>query len=359
MTALFILAVTLTIGISALCSVLEAMILSTTVAEIESLKQKHPAAGKLLEKFKTEMEETSSAILSLNTVANTSGCSAIAFIAAMAFKELDPVHISIALTLAVLVFSEIIPKNLGVVYRKSLQPYLVYPLWVICFVMTPLSKLCKITIRMIVSEQEEDEESAKEKSEEEIILLAEKSAKDGNLSLKEKDIINNALQLDDIEIRDLMTPRTVVTALDEKLTVEEVCNDFRNIPFARIPVYKENIDNVIGIVRRRDLLTAKANDEDNKTVGELTTDAVFVPEHGKLADALQVFLKKQQQLGIVVDEFGSIAGVISMEDIIEHIIGQEIFEKDDPAIDMRELARRKQLATKKRLSRKINIASIK
>lgn len=349
MSAIFILSVILTIGISALCSVLEAMILSTTVAEIEALKLKHKRAGNLLERFKTEMEETSSAILSLNTIANTAGVSAITSIAATAHPDWRPLYLSISLTVGVLLFSEIIPKNLGVIYRTSLQPILVYPLWLISFFMTPLSKLCKITIRLIVSDSDDD--SAKEKSEEEIILLAEKSAKDGNLSTEEKDIINNALQLDDIEVRDLMTPRTVVTALDEKSTIEEVCNDFKNIPFARIPVYRDNIDNVIGIVRRRDLLTAKANDEDEKLVSELTTDALYIPENGKLSDALKEFLKKQQQLGIVVDEFGSISGVISMEDIIEHIIGQEIFEKDDPAIDMRELARRKQIATKKRLNR--------
>jgi CBS domain containing-hemolysin-like protein len=352
MSALFFSAIALTIGLSALCSILEAMILSSTVAEIESLKIKRKQAGFLLEKFKTEMEETSSAILSLNTIANTAGTAIIAFLATKNYETLAPWIIPTALTLGVLIFSEIIPKNLGVIYRAPLQPILVYPLWLICFIMNPLSKLCKITIRMIVSDQEEDEETAKEKSEEENLLLAEKSAKDGNLSIEEKDIINNALQLDDIEVKDLMTPRTVVTALDQNSTVEEVCNDFHNIPFARIPVYKENIDNVIGIVRRRDLLTAKANDEDTKAVVELTTDALFLPENGKLSDALKEFLKKQQQLGVVVDEFGSVSGVISMEDIIEHIIGQEIFEKDDPAIDMRELARKKQIATKKRLNRK-------
>jgi CBS domain containing-hemolysin-like protein len=176
-------------------------------------------------------------------------------------------------------------------------------------------------------------------SDEEIILLAERSAKEGKLSPTESRMIANALSLDEILVSEVMTPRTVVTALDAASSVAEVFAEHKNIPFARIPVYQENFDHVVGLVRRRDLLKAKANDQDAELVGNLKQEIHFIPETVTCAAALQMCLKTHQQLLVVVDEFGSIAGVITMEDIMEHIIGREIFEKDDVAIDMRELAR--------------------
>jgi CBS domain containing-hemolysin-like protein len=154
-------------------------------------------------------------------------------------------------------------------------------------------------------------------------------------------MIHNALSLDDILISDIMTPRTVVTALEQNLTIEDVFSDYKNIPFARIPVYDETIDNIVGIVRRRDLLQARADDRDSVTVAELKGESIFVPDTANAADALQLFLKNHQQLGVVVDEFGSTAGVVAMEDIVEHILGREIYEESDIAVDMRVLARRK------------------
>ncbi|MEM7673284.1 MAG: CBS domain-containing protein, partial [Verrucomicrobiota bacterium] len=133
----------------------------------------------------------------------------------------------------------------------------------------------------------------------------------------------------------------VVTALDETSTVGEVFKDFKNIPFARLPVYNGNIDGISGVVRRRDLLAAMARDEDDRSIVELKQDVLIIPENASAADALQVFLKNHQQLAVTVDEFGSVAGVITMEDIIEALLGQEIFEDDDVAIDMRELAKKK------------------
>jgi CBS domain containing-hemolysin-like protein len=121
--------------------------------------------------------------------------------------------------------------------------------------------------------------------------------------------------------------------------VGEVFREFPNIPFARIPVCQKNLDDVVGLVRRRDLLKAKANDQDLETVGNLMQEISFIPETATIGNALQLTLKAHQQLLVAVDEFGSTAGVVTMEDVMEHILGREIFEKDDVAVDMRELAR--------------------
>lgn len=327
----------LTIVVSALCSLLEAMVLSTTTAEIESLKNRHPTRGKRLQHFKEDIEETSSAILSLNTIANTAGAVVSGGLAVQALGEQNVAYFTTAMVFLILVVSEVIPKNAGVLYRPALQGIMVYPLAFIRWLMWPVSRLLKIIVKFFLREGK-----GVEPGDEEIILLAEKSAQEGTLTLNERDMISNALTLDEIKIQEIMTPRTVVTAYDGSLSIGELFLRENNIPFARLPVYDDNIDNVIGIVRRRELLARKAADEDETRISEIMFETLFIPETASAADALQLFLKNHQQLAVVVDEYGSVAGVVTMEDIMESIIGQEIFEPDDPAIDMRELARQRQ-----------------
>jgi CBS domain containing-hemolysin-like protein len=343
MTFTFIFAIAFTIGISGLCSVLEAMILSTTTAEIEGLKKSHPSRGEKLEKYKLGLEETSSAILSLNTIANTLGATMVGGLAVQIWPADSNVllKVSSAMALSILFFSEIIPKNVGVLYRPKLQPILIFPLIWICALMAPISRVLGIVVRCTLRPSNKLTDS-----DEEILLLAEKSAKEGTLTSNERDMINNALNLDDLLVSQIMTPRTVVQVFDGQETVTSLLQKHKDIPFARIPIYEEQTENISGIVRRRDLLTAIADDRGNVLIRELANEAIFVPDNAAASDALQTFLKYHQQLAIVVDEFGSISGVITMEDVIEQIIGQEIFEDDDPAIDMRELARRRQFAEK-------------
>jgi CBS domain containing-hemolysin-like protein len=343
MTLAFIFAIAFTIGVSALCSVLEAMILSTTTAEIEGLKKSHPSRGKKLEKYKLGLEETSSAILSLNTIANTLGATMVGGLAVQIWPANSNVllKVSSAMALTILFFSEIIPKNIGVLYRPNLQPILIFPLIWICTLMAPISRVLGIVVRYTLRPSNKLTDS-----DEEILLLAEKSAKEGTLTSNERDMINNALNLDELLVNEIMTPRTVVQVFDGQETVTSLLQKYKDIPFARIPIYEEQTENISGIVRRRDLLTAVAEDRGNVQIKELANEAIFVPDNAAASDALQTFLKYHQQLAIAVDEFGSMSGVITMEDVIEQIIGQEIFEDDDPAVDMRELARRRQFAEK-------------
>lgn len=343
MIPVFILAIVFTIGISALCSILEAMILSTTTAEIESLKKKHPPRGERLERAKLDIEETSSAILSLNTIANTLGATIVGGLAVQIWADNENVLLKVSsiMAVAILFISEIIPKNVGILYRASLQPILIFPLIWICTIMTPISKVVGLFVRFLLKGEESETDS-----DEEIMLLAEKSEKEGTLSSNEREVINNALSLDDILVDTIMTPRTVVYSIDGSETIGSLFEKDRNIPHARIPIFKDQTDNIRGIVRRRDILSAKAEDRDDLIISDLASDAIFIPDTATADDALQTFLKNHQQLAIAVDEFGNMSGVITMEDVIEHIIGQEIFEADDPAVDMRELARKRQYAEK-------------
>lgn len=339
----FTLAVSFTLGVSAFCSMLEAMILSTTTAEIESLKQRRPPRGLMLEHFKNDLEGTTSAILTLNTVANTLGATVTGVLAARIWAAEAPTIANYlvpgAMTLGILVFSEILPKNLGVLYRPALQPHLVMPLALVRWVSTPISWVAGRLVRFVAGPKPPAEDGD---DEEEIKLLAERSAEEGTLTDAESRIIANALSLDDVRVHEMMTPRPVMACCEASETVGNVFERWSNIPFARLPVVEESIDKVVGLVRRRDLLKAKADDADQATVGEMMKDVIFVPETASGAHALEQFLRHHQQLGVVVDEFGSVAGVITMEDIIEQILGREIFEQDDIAIDMRELARRRE-----------------
>jgi CBS domain containing-hemolysin-like protein len=330
-----ILAVLFTVVVSALCSTIEAMLLSTTAAEVEALKAKHPHAGALLEQSREGLDESISAILTFNTIANTLGAFVCGNLAAHLFPD-NEYGFAIGIAVGILVFGEIIPKNVGVIFRVKLTSILVYVLTAMRLGTRPVAWLLRPLINLLLNFAPEAPDAT-----EEIVLLAEKEAKEGNLTVQESNLIANALKLDEIPIRDIMTPRSVVTAIDQTHTMAQVFRELPTIPFARIPVYGGNLDHIVGLARRRDLLKAKAADQDNRLVSELMQPIGFVPEKTDAAHALQLFLKYHQQLAVVQDDHGLTVGVVTMEDIFEHLLGMEIFEKDDVAVDMRELARRR------------------
>lgn len=329
-----LLAVLITCGASFICSLWEAMILSTTVGEIEALKNLRPRRGLALERLKTRLEETSAGILTLNTIANTLGSVVVGGLATQLYGDAILGVVSAGMTVGILVFSEVIPKNLGVVHRKQLQPMMVYPLAFVVRALRPITFVCGLIVRFFVGKAPADSTAG-----EEIRLLAERGARHGTLSQSESNIITNALRLDEVRVSSIMTPRNVVTALRQHATVGEVFHESPNLPFGRIPVYGRNLDDIVGIVRRRDLLKAKAADHDADPVSKHLQTAHFIPATVTAAEALRLFLEYHQRLLIVVDEYGSTTGVISMEDVMETLLGREIFEKDDVAVDMRELAR--------------------
>lgn len=326
-----------------MCSMLEAVVLGTTPLEIEALKRISKNRGALLENLIAEIDKTTSSILTANTIANTFGATlagaqfAVLFDANVYTKYGFPA----AMTLGILFFSEILPKNVGIIYRRQLQKIIAYPLYWLCIAMSPIAGLSSWLIGRLIPKKAAAEKSADDGDDDEIIMLADKSQKDGVLTLQERDLIANSLSLDDITISEIMTPRTVVFALEESMTAEEAFNMEGGLKFSRMPVYRDSIDNVMGIVRRREILTAVAQDRGGVSVGALSSPAMFVPENGSALAVLRQFVRKHQQIGIVVDEFSSLTGVVSLEDIFEHILGSEIFDNDDIAVDMRELARKK------------------
>lgn len=332
-----VIAIAVTLAISFVCSLFEAVVLSSTMAEIEALKRSRPVRGALLERIKVEIDETISAILSLNTLANGVGSMVIGLRAGRVLHGAELTVGVVVFAILLFVVSEILPKNVGVTYRRALQPVITLPLWWLRRVLRPVTWLCNLIVRLFVPPP-----ARPASSDEEIILLAERGAQEGTLSRSESSIIANALSLDNVRVGAIMTPRTVVSALAREANLGQVFKEHPTLPFGRLPVYGRNLDDIVGLARRRDLLKAKANDQDQLKVGDLMHEVNFIPETATVASALQVFLKTHQQLLVAVDEFGATAGVVTMEDVIEHLLGREIFEKDDVAVDMRELARSRQ-----------------
>ena len=323
-----------TVGTSFMCSLFESIVLSTTIAEIEALKKTRPRRGAVLEYLKKEIDATISAILTLNTTANSLGSVAVGALAVHLYGTSALLGITIAFGAILLVFSEVLPKNIGVSHRSALQPYVVYPIAWMRRVLLPVTWLCALVVRPFVGPP-----APLHGSSEEIKLLAERGAQEGTLSKSESSIIANALSLDNLRVSEIMTPRTVVTALNRSASVADVFREHPTLQFGRMPVFGKNLDDIVGVVRNRDLLKAKAQDQDAGLVEHFMQEAQFIPETATLGNALQVCLRTHNKLLVVVDEFGATAGVVTMEDVIEHLLGREIFEKDDVAVDMRELAR--------------------
>lgn len=335
MTSL-LLAVAFTLGTSFCCSLLEAMFLSTTSADVESLKAKHPRRGKLFEDSRENMEETISAILTLSTISSTLGAVMVGGIATKVFGSSALGVISAVMTLTSLIFAEVIPKSLGVAYRAPLQKHSAVFLFWMRRVLRPVTKFCDLVVRPVLRKAPDNGASQRE-----ILLLAEKAAREGTLTGSERDLIHNALSLSTTRVADILTPRNVVVALEEDQTAASVLAECPNIRFSRLPVHDGTLDDVSGLVRRRDILQCAAAGSGECKIKDLKHPISFIPEMATAANALQTLLSANQQLGAVVDEYGGFVGVVSIEDIVEHLIGHEIYEKDDVAVDMRALARRR------------------
>ena len=335
MTTLF-LAVAFTLGTSFCCSLIEAMFLSTTSADVEALKAKHPRRGKLFEDSREHMEETISAILTLSTISSTLGAVFVGGIATKVFGSSALGVISAVMTLTSLIFAEVIPKSLGVAYRAPLQKHSAVFLYWMRRVLRPVTVMCDFIVRPVMRKTADDGASQRE-----ILLLAEKAARDGTLTGGERDLIHNALSLSTTRVADILTPRNVVVALDEDMTAADVLGEHPTIRFSRMPIHDDNVDDITGLVRRRDILHCVATGEGRRKLKDLKQPVSFVPEMATAANALQTLLSANQQLAAVVDEYGGFVGVVSLEDIVEHLIGREIYEKDDVAVDMRALARRR------------------
>jgi CBS domain containing-hemolysin-like protein len=335
------LSVGLAIIISALCSICEAAFYSLPMSHVEITGQKHKRIGRILMGMKKDIHRPITAVLTLNTIANTAGATVSGAAAAAVFGPDSMVWFSALFTMAILLFSEILPKTLGVSYSRELAIWIAYPLHWMVKLLSPFILLIQAITRLLPAKDDGLLVSAQE-----IQALARQSHKSGEISLQERRVITNILDLKDKNVRQIMTPITVTFMLDAKQTVAEAmqANEMLLNMHSRIPVYEKSRDEVIGVILRKDLFNWATQGAEEKTLREFMQPAHFVPETGRLTTVMLEFFEHRKHLFVVVDEYGSVTGVVSLEDIIEEIVGREIIDESDRATDMRELAKRKRLS---------------
>jgi CBS domain containing-hemolysin-like protein len=342
--ALLILYVLLAIVISFLCSIMEAVLLSVTPSYMEMKVREGSRPARVLNDLRSDIDRPLAAILSLNTVAHTVGAAAAGAQAANVFGNAAVGIFSGILTLLILIISEIIPKTLGAVYWRQLANPVTSLLVPTIWITWPLVKLSLGVTRLLSPAGRSDSISR-----EEITAMAELGKEQGLLDASESRIIRNLFRFSSLRVKDIMTPRIVVFALSESMSVRKVVNEYEEFRFSRIPVYTESRDDVTGYVLKDEILLRAAQDRGDVTLGELKRDVLVVPDALPLHELFERMLDGLEHIALVVDEYGGVAGVVSMEDVVETLLGLEIVDEADSAEDMQLLARRQWLTRARRL----------
>lgn len=334
----------LAISISFLCSILEAVLLSISPSYIESLKESDPETGIKFKKLKDNIDNPLSAILSLNTIAHTVGATGVGAQAVRIYGEAYVGIISAVVTLLILIFSEIIPKSIGAIFWKRLAPISARVLTGLVIIMYPLVIMSKFITNFITSKRKQPVTSR-----EEVAALASMGSVEGVFEEEESRIINNLLRLRNIYVEDIMTPRTVVVAAREELTVDELFQKKEYFRFSRIPIYHEKLDNINGFIMKYDILDHMANDKHHVKLIDLKRELLTVYERIPVSDFFEKLLQSREHIALVVDEYGGVSGVATMEDVLETLLGLEIVDEFDQNADMQQLARDKWKERAKRL----------
>ena len=323
------------IGISFLCSVLEAVLLSITPSYVEQVSTEKPRSGMVLTKSKERLDESLSSILILNTFAHTMGAAGVGSQAVQVFGAKWETLIAVLLTLAILYFSEIIPKTLGATFWRTLAVPAAYVISWLVKLVYPLVWLSTRLTRLFSDSAES------EITREEIIALASLGHKDGTLFTQENQYLSNLLGLREINTEQVLTPRSVVHMLDENTTVTEALDHPQSAQFTRIPIYGESSDQITGKVLKHDLFEAERAGHGSDPIKKYLKKIVRVSEKLPVQQLLDMFIKHHMHLFLVEDEFGQTAGVVTLEDAIETLLGREIVDESDVFEDMQELARGK------------------
>ncbi|MCB9843940.1 MAG: DUF21 domain-containing protein [Phycisphaeraceae bacterium] len=328
--------------VSFLCSLLEATLLSVTHAHIEVLIRRKRPAGHALKQLKDRIDRPLIAILTLNTVANMFGAAGVGAEAskiAAARTISEPIAVGVAsgvLTLCILVFSEIVPKTIGAAYWKTFAPLAAGPLRVVVIVLAPLIAMLEFIPRLISRNS-----SAGSVTREEIGILAEVGRAHGSIHAEETRVISNLLSLREMQTQDVVTPRIEVASLRDDLTIAEALRDRDNLRHSRIPVHTGTLDNTTGFVLRDRVMELALAGRHEIKLRQIARPIHIVPETKTLASLLEEFLRRHEHLFLVVNEYGGAEGVVTLEDVVEALLGAPIVDETDATLDLRAAAMRR------------------
>jgi len=340
---LLILYFSLAVVISFICSILESVLLSVNMAYISVLEKERPTAGALLKSHKISINKSIASILILNTVANTLGAAAVGAQAESLYGTGAVFYVSIVLTFAILFLSEIIPKTIGAVYWKSLAPIAAYVIRFFIWLTYPI-----ILSTLFVTNRISKDTDTMSLTKAELIESTLLSEDEGVLGEKESDVIENILLLDKIRIKEILTPRTVVFALDGNRSIKDIVeNEPAIFKFSRVPVYDDSIENITGIVMTKKIFQQALKD-DSVALKNVKKNIFKISENLPVSKALDLFIKKKEHMFLVLDGYDQTEGIVTLEDCVETILGVEIVDESDSDVDMRAVAKQK-MRMKRRL----------
>lgn len=320
--------------LSALCSTLEATLLSTPLSYITGLEEQGVSGAKLLKRLKQTPDRAISAILCLNTIANTVGASLVGSLVAEAYGSAALGVFSTIFTLVILIFSEIIPKTIGTSYWRKLAIPAARTINAMIFVMFPLVWLFEHLTRLISSKSTQVSVSR-----EDISAMVSVATEEEVIEKDEKKMIQNLLKLDEITAHEIMTPSTVVEMAEGNMTVREFY-DSADLTHSRILVYDdENSDYVIGYVLRQTVLEKMAEDKFKTRIRDISRPILSFSEEEPVGNIWEKFLEKKEHISVIIDEYGTFRGLVTLEDVIETMLGQEIVDETDEVVDMQEYAK--------------------
>ena len=332
---LLIIYLIIAIGVSFICSILEAVLLSVTPSFVAQVKEQKPRGGKMLAKVKNNLDKSISSILILNTFAHTMGAAGVGAQAIRVFGEQTETLVAFLLTLAILYFSEIIPKTLGATFWRALAIPSAYVINFLVKLVYPLVWVSSLLTRLF------SKNKADIISREEVVAFAALSHKDGGLIGQENQLLENILNLREAKTEDILTPRSVVHALTASTTVSEALSHEKTANFTRIPIYTGTIDNISGIVIKAHLYESERQGKGDITLKEIATPINRISESFPVLNLLDVFIKRHEHIFLVEDHFGQTAGIVTLEDCIETFLGREIVDESDQVEDMQKLAKAK------------------
>ena len=347
MTLLF-LYLFLALFFSTLCSILEATVLSSTPSYIESMDKNSYSQKSidLVKEMKGDIDKSISAILTLNTFAHTMGAAGVGAQAAIVFGEQWQSLVAFILTLLVLYITEIYPKTYAALYWKRFLVPTAYTISFLIKVTYPFIWLGAKITNYIQKNKKEEANFSKD----EIMALVNLSEKEGSIHSKESDFIENLFKLKSIKAKDIMTPRSVVFALEKNTSIKDAVKYDKTDVYSRIPVYDTVVDNILGVVFNKTILSERVKKSKKKKLEDIMLPVYKVSENLPISILLDMFLRRKSHLFIVQDSYGQTSGVVTLEDALETLLGVEIVDEMDLVTDMQEFAKTKSKNLKKILS---------
>lgn len=331
----------ISIVISFLCSLWEATLLSITPSYAQVQMQTGSRTGKQLQSFKANIDQPLAAILTLNTIAHTVGAIGVGAQATLIWADANPLITSVLvptiMTLGILVLSEIIPKTLGANYWQALAPFTASSLAFIIYALYPLVWMSEKITRTLKSDKERSVFSHSE-----FLAMVEIGVEEGHVEPGQSEIIGNLLQLNALPVKDVMTPRTVVSSAPEEQRIREFFNAYSKLPYSRILLYRDNNkDEITGYFLKDVMLDHLLCGRGQDALSSIRRSIITVPETYRIHDMFNRFLDSHEQIALVIDEFGEMAGIVTMEDMVETLLGTEIVDEADEVEDLQKAAKKK------------------